>query len=112
MKDLAPFPGTHIQKSNEGTGLEDYEDLVNDAKRSITKAILPRLSLPKEFVESSKMSGKEVDFEDSTKTIDKGNEVDVEESSAEDLDVSTNRQSNVTRSGRVSKFPSRYTDNY
>ena len=59
---------------------------------------MPKLSLSKEFVDSSK-------------TIDEGHNLDVVDSSEVDLDLSLNKQSNVIRIGRVSNFPSRYTDN-
>ena len=99
VKDLAPFPGTQDQKLSESKDLDDYEDLVKEAKTSNPKIILPKLPLPEEFV-------------DSPKTINEGGEVDAEDSSEEDLNLSLNKQSNVTRSGRISKYPSRYTDKY
>ena len=98
VKDLAPFPGTQNQKSNEPE-INDYEDLVQEAKTSNPKIILPKLSLPEEFV-------------DSPKSIEEGNDAVAVDSSEEDLDTSLIQQSNVTRSGRISKFPSRYTDTY
>ena len=99
VKDLALFPGTQDQKLSESTDLDDYEDLVKEAKTSNPKIILPKLLLPEEFV-------------DSPQTINEGGEVDADDSSEEDLNLSLNKQSSVTRSGRISKFPSRYADNY
>ena len=99
MIKLAPFPGTQDQNSSEDTELDDYEDLVKDAKTSNPKIILPKLSLPEEFVDSSK-------------SIEEGNDAVAVGLSEEDLDTSLIKQSNITRSGRISKFPSRYTDTY
>ena len=86
-------------KLNESTYLDDYEALVKEAKTSNPKIILPKLPLPEEFV-------------DSPQTINEADEVNAEDSSDEDLNLSLNKQSSVTRSGRISKFPSRYADNY
>ena len=49
---------------------------------------------------------------DSEKLIDGGNVVVAMYSLEEDLDISLNKLSNVARSWRISKFPSRYTDTY
>ena len=54
MKDLAPFPRTQDKKSSEIPESNDYEDLVQDAKTSNPKIILPKLSLPEELVDSPK----------------------------------------------------------
>ena len=99
-----PFSRNQNSNFGENTKLDQYDNLVNDASSSNPRVIIPRLSLPKEILESANSTTEYRIVVDSSRTDEKF-EVE-EELPNEGFDSPENNRTITTRSGRLSRVPS------
>ena len=104
---MAPFPRNY-NNFGENTKPDDYDSLVHDASSSNPTVIIPRISLPKEILEPANSTDIGKTVGDSSATY---GDFDVEEEPQnEGCDSPENNRRMTTRSGRLSRLPSRYRE--
>ena len=107
VQDLAPYPRNVIQNSNDILQL-DFDDLAIKAANADPKVSIPKLSIPESILHSSNTKDHSVTREESS--ISSNNEI--ENSESENEESSSNARERITKSGRISRAPTKFEDEY
>ena len=107
VKDLAPYPRNVIQNSNDILQL-DFDDLAIEAANADPKVSIPKLSIPESILRSSNAKDHSVTSEGSSSSSNN----EIENSESENEESSSNARERITKSGRVSRAPTKFEDEY
>ena len=107
VKDLAPYPRNVIQNSNDILQL-DFDDLAIEAANADPKVSIPKLSIPESILRSSNAKDHSVTSEGSSSSSNN----EIENSESENEESSSNARERITKSGRISRAPTKFEDEY
>ena len=102
-QNLAPFP--RQTTNNREELIQDFDELASEAANSKPRVLIPKLSLPNEILRSAESENQDANMDESINSNE--NEEMIEPS---DMEISSNSQEIVTRSGRISRRPGKYED--
>ena len=107
VKDLAPYPRNNIQNSDEVL-LQDFDELAIEAANSNPRVSIPRLSIPENILNSSKSSYQNVKLDESFNSSNN----EIEDSEGENVESSSSAREKITKSGRISRAPTKFEEEF
>ena len=106
-QDLAPYPWNDIQNSNDIL-LQDFDDLAIKAANANPKVSIPKLSIPESILHSSRSNNKSVKLDESSSSSNNK----IEDSEGENEESSSSARERITKSGRISRAPTKFEEEY
>ena len=100
VQDLAPYPRNDIQNSNDVL-LEDFDDLAIKAATANPRVSVSKLSIPESILHSSNSNNQSVKVDESCFSNNK-----FEDSEGE------NARERIAKSGRISRAPTKFEEEY
>ena len=107
VQDLAPYPRNDIQNSNDVL-LQDFDDSAIKAANANTKVSIPKLSIPESILHSSKSNDQSVILDESSSSSNN----EIEDSESENEESSSNARERIRKSGRISRAPTKFEEEY
>ena len=107
VQDLAPYPRKDVQNSDEVL-LQNFDELAIEAANSNPRVSVPRLSLPENILNSSKSSNQDVKFDESFNPSTN----EIEDYECEDVESSSSAREKITKSGRISRAPTKFEEEF
>ena len=107
VQDLAPYPRNVIQNSNDILQ-QDFDDLAIKAANADPKVSIPKLSIPESILHSSNTKDHSVILDESSSSSNN----EIEDSESENEESSSNARERITKSGRISRAPTKFEEEY
>ena len=107
VRDLAPCPRNDNQYSNHVL-LEDFDDLAIKAATANPRVSVSKLSIPESILQSSNANDRSVKLDESSCSSNNK----FEDSDSENEESSSSAREKITRSGRISKAPTKFEEEY
>ena len=107
VQDLAPYPRNDIQNSNDVL-LQDFDELAIKAANANPRVSIPRLSIPENILNSSKSSYQNVKLDESFNSSNN----EIEDSEGENVESSSSAREKITKSGRISRAPTKFEEEF
>ena len=107
VQDLAPYPRNVIQNSNDILQ-QDFDDLAIKAANADPKVSIPKLSIPESILHSSNTKDHSVILDESSSSSNN----EIEDSEAENEGSSSSARERIAKSGRISRAPTKFEEEY
>ena len=88
--------------------MQDFDELAIEAANSNPRVSVPRLSIPENILNSSKSSYQNVKLDESSNSSNN----EIEDSEGESVESSSSTREKITKSGRISRAPTKFEEEF